>query len=257
MKISVVTISFNQRRFLSKCVQSLRNQEFEELEYIVVDPGSTDGSREYISSCSDIVTKKIFESDDGPADGLNRGFALATGDILYYLNADDEVLPGAFSAVIGFFNMHRHIDVAIGNGVRIDEKGKYERALYSTEWNTRGYAVGNVNAVQQATFFTADAFRRAGGFNVANKTCWDGELLVDMALTGAKFGLIDQTLGAFRYYPQSISGSGRLQRMYREDRSRIAEKILGHKLGWKEHGERLLGKALRTLPNLRHRLMEP
>ena len=95
MKISVVTISFNQAKYLRQCIDSVLNQNYQNIEYIIVDPGSTDGSRQIIESYGDRVIK-IFEKDAGPADGLNMGFSRATGDIFYFINSDDYVLPGAF-----------------------------------------------------------------------------------------------------------------------------------------------------------------
>jgi hypothetical protein len=111
------------------------------------------------------------------------------------------------------------------------------------------YAYGIANAVQQATFFLAESFRRAGGFNANNKTCWDGELLVDMTLAGARIVVLNEFLGEFRIYPDSISGSGRLNTEYSRDQRRIAEKILGRQptiLDW------ILSFALRAYKAVRY-----
>src|SRR4051812_7605625 len=101
MRLSIITVSFNQRRFLPQCLESVVTQLGSEDEYIVVDPGSGDGSRELISDYARTgkVTRAILEKDQGPADGLNRGFQAATGDILAYLNSDDFLLPGALAYV--------------------------------------------------------------------------------------------------------------------------------------------------------------
>ena len=92
MKVSIVTISFNQARFLRRAITSVLSQDYPDIEYIVVDPGSTDGSREIINAYGPRLASVIFDPDDGPADGLNRGFQLATGDVLAYINADDALL---------------------------------------------------------------------------------------------------------------------------------------------------------------------
>jgi len=94
MKFSIVTISYNQAQFLEKAILSVLNQEGVGLEYIVVDPGSTDGSREIIERYRDRFGHVVFEKDHGPADGLNKGFQYATGDVYGYLNSDDVLLPG-------------------------------------------------------------------------------------------------------------------------------------------------------------------
>src|SRR4051794_11958143 len=103
-KFSVVTISFNQAEFLERAIQSVLRQDCEAgIQYIVVDPGSTDGSRDVIEKYRSRLSHVILAPDLGPADGLNKGFKIATGDILCYLNSDDEFLPGAFRRVANFF----------------------------------------------------------------------------------------------------------------------------------------------------------
>src|SRR6056297_1925233 len=102
MKFSIVTISYNQVEFLSQCIDSVFSQDVEDLEYIIVDPGSTDGSRELIEAYSDRIVK-VFEKDKGPADGLNKGFDVATGDVYGFINSDDYLLPGALRSVSDYF----------------------------------------------------------------------------------------------------------------------------------------------------------
>ena len=93
MKISIVTLSFNQRAYLQEAMDSVLSQDYPNLEYIVVDPGSSDGSRETDQQLWP-DRSHIFEPDRGAADGLNKGFARATGDVFGFLNADDLLFPG-------------------------------------------------------------------------------------------------------------------------------------------------------------------
>ena len=86
---SIVTISYNQADFVAETIRSVLGQTFSDFEYIIQDPGSTDGSREIISTFTDERIKTYFEVDGGPADGLNRGFSKATGRYFLYLNSDD------------------------------------------------------------------------------------------------------------------------------------------------------------------------
>lgn len=230
MKITVVTISFNQARYLRQAIESVIMQDYENIEYIVVDAGSTDGSREILNKYRSRLAKLILEPDSGPADGLNKGFRCATGDVFGYLNADDVLLPGAIRHVVESFTYAPDMDVLCGNGFQIDEGGAVERKIFSTNWSLRGYAYGACNVVQQATFFRRESFVRAGGFNKENRTCWDGELLVDMALGGARFGQIQEFIGGFRVHGASITGSGRLLQPYLMDSARIKKKILGRPL---------------------------
>src|SRR5215469_3817006 len=103
MKITIVTLSFNQRDYLKEAIESIVGQHYPELEYIIVDPGSRDGSRELIEQFGSAVTIRLFEPDKGPADGLIKGFNLATGGIYGFINSDDALMPGALKRVADFF----------------------------------------------------------------------------------------------------------------------------------------------------------
>ena len=224
-RISIVTISFNQSRFLEAAIESVLGQGYPDLDYIVVDPGSTDGSRDIIARYGDRLTA-ILEPDQGPADGLNRGFARATGEIFGYINADDLLLPGALATVARHF-ADPACQVVCGNGTLIDAEGVPLRPIYTSRFSTGAFAHGAMTFVQQANFFRAAAFRKAGGFNVANRTCWDFELLIDLVLAGAPVTNVRDRLGGFRMYGDSISGSGRFAEQTAKDLARLAEKALG------------------------------
>jgi glycosyltransferase involved in cell wall biosynthesis len=228
MKISIVTLSLNQRAYLKKAIDSVLSQEYEDLEYIVIDPGSTDGSRELVQSFGDRITHIIFEPDRGAADGLNKGFARATGEILGFLNADDLLFPGSLGRVSEFFEAHPEFDVAMGDGYTIDGEGKRIRHYRARDFTTKRFFYGGARWLQQSTFFRAAAYRRSARFNVENHTCWDAELFLNMASRGAKIGYIHSDLGGFRIHSASISGSGRLNEQYQRDSRRIFRQLLGH-----------------------------
>lgn len=227
MKISVVTISFNQAEFLEACLASVATQEGP-WEHIIVDPGSTDGSREIIERYRDQFSQSILEPDRGPADGLNRGFEKATGEIFYYLNSDDVVLEGAFSKARAAFKEKPRVDVLSGNGVVIDENGQSLRYVYSDPVSRHRLAYAGGIRIQPATFIKAEAFRKVDGFNPENRSNWDGELIVDLFLAGATFDEIDEVLGGYRLHSDSITGTARLDERIREWALRKHEKLMGY-----------------------------
>jgi len=235
VKISIVTLSFNQRAYLQEALDSVLSQSYQDLDYIVVDPGSTDGSREIIRSYSDRISTTIFEPDHGAAEGLNVGFGKATGDIYGFLNADDILLPGSLKCVGEFFQSHPDCDMLMGNGYKIDGSGRKTRHFIARDFSVRRFFYGGTQWLQQATFFRASLFQRVGGFNVENRTSWDGELFLKMAAAGAKIGYVDTDLGGFRIHEQSISGSGRLNEQYRQDCRRIFRQLNGRE--WKRTDE--------------------
>jgi glycosyltransferase involved in cell wall biosynthesis len=228
LKFSIVTISFNQARFLEQAIRSVVEQDYPDIEYIVVDPGSTDGSREIIGRYRNRISKIIFEPDNGPADGLNKGFAHATGDVFAYINSDDYFEPYAFSRIAKFFNERQDVDVVLGAIRIVDENGHAKwRKHMSDKFDLKKFAEGRCWFGQQATFFRSATYGKLVIFNVENKTCWDAEFLVDMALNGYRFGRTFNVLGNFRFYADSISGSGRLKYSYNNDIGRINNKING------------------------------
>lgn len=228
MNLGIVTVSLNQAQYLAEAIESVRIASPARLRYVIVDPGSTDGSRQIIEHYRDRFSQVILEPDRGPADGLNKGFAgFANDDILGYLNADDRFTPGALDYVLGYFERHPEVDVLCGAIRIIDGSGRPSpRRRTPDRIDLRRYAYEVCFFWQQATFFRCRAFKKSGGFNANNRTAWDGELVVDMALAGCRFGYLNQCLGDFRVYDAMTLGSGRLPQSRIEDRRNMREKIL-------------------------------
>lgn len=142
---------------------------------------------------------------------MNKGFARAGGDILGYLSSDDAYLPGALDFVMDYFERNPEIDVLLGAIRIIDQTGKASlRKRTPDKFNLRKFVHKACFFWQQGTFFRRAAFERVGGYNTANRISWDGELVFDMALGGARIGYTNRLLGDFRIYPESITGSARL-----------------------------------------------
>lgn len=227
MKISVVTISYNQATFLKSCIDSVFSQNYPDVEHIVVDPGSTDGSREIIEAYGPKI-KKVFEKDLGPADGLNKGFAQATGDIFCFLNSDDVFLPDAFNHIVNGFRRAK-ADVLYGHGIVIDQFGNKTRNVYSDGFSLSASAYGACILIQPSVFFTRAAYLKSGGFNIDNRSNWDGELFIDMGLAGARFKRVNESLSAYRVYGESITGSGKFAAAHQVHAKKMYEKISGRK----------------------------
>lgn len=226
MRVSIVTISFNQREFLQRTMASVLEQDYPDIQYIVADPGSTDGSRELIEAMGDKVIR-VFEKDQGPADGLNKGFALADGQIYAYLNSDDILYPGAVRKAVEYLRAHPDVAAVSGHAEIIDAQDRILRRSYSMPFNLVRYAYGACIVNQPSTFFRAEAFHRAGGFNMANRSNWDGELWVDMARSGSRFAVLNEVLSGYRVHGDSITGSAKLHQTICEYQRRIFQKIMG------------------------------
>ena len=230
MTIGIVTLSFNQGLFLSEAIRSVAVQAPHDIEYVIIDPGSTDGSRAIIESQRSQFASVVLERDTGPADGLNRGFSrLRKAEICGYINADDRFAPGALDYVCQYFSANPDTDVLLGSVLLIDQNGKPDlRARKVEKISLSDYANGTCCIWQQATFFTRQAFRKTQGFNVENRTCWDSELVVDLLLLGANVRYTTRVLGDFRIHPTSITGSGSRSDDYHRQQRLIQRKIFAH-----------------------------
>ncbi len=232
MKVSIVTISFNQAEFLERAIRSVIEQDYEDIEYIVVDPGSTDGSRDIIERYHSRIDKIIFEPDEGPADGLNKGFAYASGEICGYINSDDAYLPYTIGRVVAAFRRMPKADVICGHGYMVDADDNIFSKFYSTPFNPRRYIYGGVTIVQQSTFFKRSIFLTSWGFNKENRTCWDGELMLDFSLQKRNFKVIREFWSLFRIHGSSISGSAISTNQYLMDSDRLFKRVSNRDRTW-------------------------
>lgn len=227
MKFSVVTISFNQAEFLERAILSVIGQTGVDIEYIIVDAGSNDGSRDIIKKYEGRFKRVITEKDKGPADGLNNGFSCAEGDIYCYLNSDDVFDTDAFSRISSYFSSHPDVDVVCGHAWIIDGKDNRLRRVWSEPFRPLPVAYGASIQIQPSTFIRREAFLRSGGFNVENSSNWDGELLVDLHRSGARLAIIDAFLSGYRLHDVSITVSGRLDEQITRFHRRRFEKMMG------------------------------
>jgi len=205
MRISIVTVSYNQAEFLPSAIESVLSQDHPDIEYIVVDPGSSDSSRNIIEKYRNKISKIIFDPDNGPADGLNKGFCHVTGDVLGFLNADDTLLPGTLTKVATFMRANENVDIVSGHCHIIDRKGHIRKKLHSRRFDEKIIMYGGGQLIQPSTFFRRDIFEKSGGFNADNRKNWDTELWFSMHKAGGQFALMNDTLSQYRLYPETIT----------------------------------------------------
>lgn len=226
MKFSIVTLSFNQASFLEQAILSVLGQDYPAIEYIVVDPGSTDGSRSIIERYRDRMAHVIDTPDDGPADGLKKGFTIASGDIYAFLNADDVLLPGVLSRVAAEFQTSG-AEMLMGHCWIIDAAGRPIRTSYTDRFEPRAYAYGGAIVCQPAAFFKAELYRRTNGFNPQNRVCWDAELFLDLLLATEKCLYLNERLAGFRLHGNAITGGRKMAQEIRQYQREQFKRIMG------------------------------
>lgn len=200
-KISVIVPSFNQESFIEETLQSILSQEYPNLELIVIDGGSTDGSIDIIHCYADQIAYWVSEPDGGQTNGIIKGFEKATGDILCWLNSDDLHEPQTLKTVATFFSEHPEARFVYGNCKWIRPNGElmyYRREMGFVKWIWL-YAYNYIP--QPAAFWTRELYQEVGGLDPAFSLSMDGDLFARFARVTQPYHL-DAPLARFRFYPQ-------------------------------------------------------
>ena len=213
-RITVVTPSFNQAMFLEETIRSVLSQHYPNLEYVIMDGGSTDGSVDIIKKYETELAYWTSGKDTGASDAIAKGFERATGTILAYLNSDDVYLPGALQAVAAALS-DAQVDVAYGNLNWIDAKGNILGEQRQTPFTKLGYLFAGSTLQQPATFWKRDLYLKCGGMTPSFRFAFDTDLFFRFALNGARFKHINQFVASFRIHSGSKS-SNDLEICFRE-----------------------------------------
>ena len=202
-KFSIVTPSFNQAAFLERTILSVLNQNYPNLEYFIIDGGSTDGSVEIIKKYEKYLAYWVSEKDNGQAHAVNKGWALATGQWLGWQNSDDIYLPGAFHKVAVAAANIPDKDLIYGNIYHINQQDKIERDYRFSRTGLKSPFYEGPIAFQ-ATFFGKGLVDKCGFLDESLEFCMDVEYFRRFAGT-VKPLLIRDFLGAYRSHPQTKS----------------------------------------------------
>ena len=205
-KVSIVTPSYNQGRFIEKTIRSVLCQDYPNLEYIVVDGLSSDETIEVIKKYDSYIDVAIIEKDDGQADALNKGFGFCTGDILAYLNSDDcYINKEVISQVVHYFNNHPDIDVIYGQRKFISENGHFVH-FYPYKPFSKSNLYLSDYIPQECTFWRRSIFEKSGFFvDDSLHFAMDYELWLRFLKHDASFSSVSNFFGLFRYYESQKS----------------------------------------------------
>ena len=198
-KVSIITPSFNQGRYLEASIQSVLNQDYPNIEYIIVDGGSKDESVEIIRKYEDKLHWWVSEKDRGHADALNKGFSHATGEILAWLNSDDIYHPGAVSEAVALLKEHPDVGMVYGDANLIDDESNLIGKVPSKQTSYKQMLRGSVHIPQATTFFRTDLYRQIGPLSLTLFFAFDYDLWVRLAKI-SKLLYIPRTWADFRIH---------------------------------------------------------
>jgi glycosyltransferase involved in cell wall biosynthesis len=198
-KVSIVTPSFNQAEYIEETIRSVLLQGYPNLEYIIIDGGSTDESVEIIKRYEKWLTFWVSEPDKGQSHAINKGFENASGQIYAYINSDDFYCPGAFGTVVPIFLQNSGVHLVAGECVIFDEDTI--KRIFKPWWpeNMDHFLnpFGSTFA-QPASFWSRDIHEQVGGFDESFHFCFDREFFLKIGLTGITPHLVTDKLVKYR-----------------------------------------------------------
>lgn len=253
-RISVVTPSFNQAAFIRDTIAGVLDQNYPDLEYIVQDGGSTDGTVEILKSYGDRLTHWESNGDTGQANAVNKGFRATSGEIMAYLNSDDLLTPGALNYVGNFFNRRPDVDVIYGHRILIDESG-----LEIGRWVLpphQGGVLRWADFVPQETLFWRRSIweKIGGGLDESFQFAADWDLMLRFMEAGAKFVRVPRFLGAFRVHADQKT-TARINGVGAREMAQLRERCHGRPVPVGEAGIRILPyMALHVIWNMLYEL---
>jgi glycosyltransferase involved in cell wall biosynthesis len=202
-KISIITPSFNQAKFLRRTIESVLLQGYPNIEYIIIDGDSNDGSQAIIREYESQLAHWESIPDQGQTDAINKGFSKATGKYLAWLNSDDIYHPGALAESVDYLESHPEVGMVYGDCTFIDAAdrviGRFPAAATDYQRLRRGY----VHVPQQASFFRADLWQKVGPLDPTFYFAMDYDLWVRLAKEAPLVYLPGHVWASFRLHGEA------------------------------------------------------
>jgi len=205
--VSIVTPSYNQGQYIEETIQSVSTQDYPNLEYLVVDGRSTDETLEILKRYENRLVW-LSEKDQGQADAINKGFRMARGEILGWLNSDDTYLPGTIRKVVHYFQTHPDVGMVYGEGYHSDMESKIIERYYTEPFDFQ--RLSEICFICQPTaFFRAEVFREIGPLDISLRYCLDYDYWMRIARR-FRIGYLNEYLANSRLHTETKTRSQRL-----------------------------------------------
>lgn len=204
-RISIVTPNYNKKVFLEKTILSVLSQGYPNLEYIVIDGGSTDGSVEIIKKYEKDLAYWVSEPDQGMYYAIKKGFEHATGEIMAWINSDDMYHPNALFTVAQIFSDFSNVSWLVGAQTHYDESNRTVKVNQSVYFNHRSFLMGIYQWIQQeTTFWRRSLYDKAGGIKTDYRLAGDFDLWMRFS-RHEKLFTTDALIGGFRHSKDQLS----------------------------------------------------
>jgi len=199
-KISIITPSFNQAKFLRRTIESVVTQDYPNIEYIIIDGGSNDGSLEIIQAYEEHLAYWESIPDHGQTDAINKGFGKATGKYLAWLNSDDVYHPGSIAEAVEYLENHPDVGMVYGDCTFIDAQGSRIGFFPAAQTDYARLRRGYVHIPQQSSFFRAELWNKVGPLDPSFYFAMDYDLWVRLAREAPLVYLPGRIWASFRLH---------------------------------------------------------
>jgi len=242
-RITIVTPSYNQARFLEATLRSVHDQGYPNLEHIVIDGGSTDGSVEILRRFEGKLAYWVSEPDRGQTDALIKGFSRATGEILAWLNSDDLYEPHTLWEVADFFSRHPEVHFVYGDAMWIDINGMVLKPKKEIPFNRFIWLYDHNYIPQPSSFWRREIYEAVGGLDPRFDLAMDADLWIRFA-EKTKLVHVRRVWSRMRLYPEQKNQ--RLRAISDQEDEIIRSRYLSQESLWLRRAKRLLAKGLRV-----------
>lgn len=209
IKISIITPSYNQGQFIEETILSVLNQTYTNIEYILVDGGSTDNTMDIVNKYRNRIDIIISEKDNGQTDAINKGFRLATGILVGWLNSDDILYPDCVEKIVRLYNDAKNGAIYYHSfNDMIDENGKIIKTYQHIIPDRNHLLKYNYNVTQQGSFYNRLLVEKVGFLNINNYYCMDLDLWLSLLKLGPIYYSSDKAYSAFRIYKGTKTDTG-------------------------------------------------
>jgi len=215
-RLSIITPSYNQARYLERTILSVIEQAYPNVEHLVIDGNSSDGSRDIIRRYEERLAYWVSEPDRGQSHAVNKALERATGDWIGWLNSDDYYLPGAFEAVVSTVSkVESRVGLVFGRGLRVGPDGQDIAPFWPRDpvFNRDALLYGVDYILQPTAFIRREAWRTVGPLDERLRYCMDYDLWLRLS-ERFEVGTIPHVVAASREHPDSKTRAGGVERWY-------------------------------------------